>query len=480
MRILNFICVFLFAQNLYAQNHYVVQYNKLEDKIAYLQVFTQNTKRIEKILIDKPVLIEGDIVEGRIVNINEFVFTGKIEFRKIPIVESSNKGLTQILTGLGIGTVGKTILDVFDNLNKASESRSSINFQTRGGETSEIAKIEQEIKPILLDLETDLLELKSLVFTTDSLIRSVLYSENKTLNELKNESDVEFASKEKQLNSLKQLINEDFVKLSKYKDRVGIRNDYIETIKLYNELPVDSFLAPIYKSLTDIKIARNQLNGATFSVIIFEIYKKSDNSSDFREQFLVDFLIERNITSAIENYSKISCHRMIELDVKTPFRPSWVTGVFYHIPMNVRGNVLKEYDGMEDSARLNYDGIKSNGVSVGTLLYFDFKMFKKLIPSFLCGASYTLSFVSSNESSTSNNESSTSTNGKLNLMLGAGLRFPQFPFLSLDLGFSWAQYSVISSDLNEGQWYAKNDIRLRNSVIDSWKPSFFMGIGMHF
>lgn len=473
MRILNFICVFLFAQNLYAQNHYVVQYNKIEDKIAYLQVFTQNTKRVEKILIDKPVLMEGDIVEGRIVNINEFVFTGKIEFRKIPIVESSNKGITQILAGLGIGSIGNTILGVLENLNKASESRSSINFQTRGGETSEIAKIEQEIKPILLDLETDLLELKTLVFTTDSLIRSVLYSENKTLNELKHESDIEFASKEKQLNSLKQVLNDDFLKLSKYKDKVGIRNDYIETIKLYNALPVDSFLAPIYKTLADIKVARNQLNGATFSVIIFEIYKKTDNSSDSREQFLVDFLIERNVASAIDNYSKISCHRMIELDVKTPFHPSWVTGVFYHIPLNFRGNVLTESNGMDDSTRLNYDGIKSNVISIGTLLYFDFKMFKKLAPSILCGASYTLSSVSSNESSTN-------TNGKLNLMVGAGLRFPQFPFLSLDFGFSWAQYSVISSDFKEGQWYAKNDIRLNNSVIDSWKPSFFMGIGMHF
>ena len=39
---------------------------------------------------------------------------------------------------------------------------------------------------------------------------------------------------------------------------------------------------------------------------------------------------------------------------------------------------------------------------------------------------------------------------------------------------------VAKHDFKEGQWYAKNDIRLNNSVIDSWKPSFFMGIGMHF
>ncbi len=473
MRILNFICVFLFAQNLYAQNHYVVQYNKIEDKIAYLQVFSQKTKRVEKPLIDKPVLIEGDIVEARIVNLNEFVFTGKIEFRKIPIVESSNKGVTQILTGLGIGSIGNTILGVVENLNKASESRSNINFQTRGGESTEITKIEQEIKPILMDLETDLLEMKSVVLSTDSLIRSVLYSETKTLKELINESDIEFASKEKQLTTLKQLINDDLNKLSKYKDKVGIRTDYIELIKLYFESPLDSLLEPIDKTFEDIKNARSKLKGATFSVLYFEIYKKSENSNDFREQFLVDFLIERNITSAIDNYSKISGHRMIDLDVKTPFHPSWVTGVFYHLPLNYNGNVLTEINNMEDSTRLIYDGVKSNFVSIGTLLYFDIKLFKKLLPSFLCGASYTLSSVSSNESSIS-------TNGKLNLILGGGLRFPQVPFLSLDLGFSWAQYSVISSDLNEGQWYANKDNRLKNSTIDSWKPSFFLGIGMHF
>ena len=56
-----------------AQNHYIVQWDRLQNDIIYFKVHYENGKRLEN-QINKPFLKEGDLLEGKVVNVNEFIY----------------------------------------------------------------------------------------------------------------------------------------------------------------------------------------------------------------------------------------------------------------------------------------------------------------------------------------------------------------------------------------------------------------------
>ena len=89
-----------------AQNHYIIQWDRLQNDIIYFKVHYENGKRLEN-QITKPFLKEGDLLEGKIVNVNEFVYEPVIRVNKRYISPKDGSNfLGKALGGLGLMNLG--------------------------------------------------------------------------------------------------------------------------------------------------------------------------------------------------------------------------------------------------------------------------------------------------------------------------------------------------------------------------------------
>jgi hypothetical protein len=198
------ICLFFLAVGICsAQNHYVVQWDRLQNDITYFQIEYKSGVKLET-QITKPLLREGDVLEGKIVNVNEFIFQPVVKINKKNLnTKKTGDFLSSTLEGLGLLDFGSGFFGALSKIIDLSGNQSAILLNTRGESLSH----EQNQKVINWEKSISA-DIKNIEYELNNIQQG--YNEFTKLNEI---IESEVLSKEDfQLNAMLQI--EKFEKLN--------------------------------------------------------------------------------------------------------------------------------------------------------------------------------------------------------------------------------------------------------------------------
>ena len=501
-----------------AQNHYIIQWDRLQNDIIYFKVHYENGKRLEN-QINKPFLKEGDLLEGKVVNVNEFIYEPMISVNKRYL--SPNVGsnfLGKALGGLGLMNLGSGFFGAIASISEISQNQNSLNIGSRGESASNIQnqKITNWEKTLIEDIKTINYEINNIKKAESEYesLNQIVYSEVLNLVEFKNEAL-------RQIEKLKklQLVNS-IMNLTKSADEIqsvfdlakndglltdidkDLQNNSAEILKIYRDLNADYTTA--YLSDIQIQALEKEIMAADFTYsnkLLIEEWETKvgyDNAkviSVEETNYNVDFQIYRKTTTKLslnqssessnseggnsseKSFNDLVCHKLVSVNTESPMRPLWTTGIIFQIPWFKNNFIQTNKNYWEDTIRFSNGKPIPGGLAISTQLMFELGNFEKIIPNFSIGVSYLINGFKS--------ESSLSESPNLSVLIGGGVRSRGFKYFSLNAGISLSQIQILNKDLKLGTVYSVDDlenigITTDNYLENGWIPSFYLGIGFHF
>ncbi|MEY2764898.1 MAG: hypothetical protein RLZZ205_1322, partial [Bacteroidota bacterium] len=173
------------TNSLYAQKKWVVEYNRLADTFTYFEVMTSKGKETEKPLSKAPAVYNGDVVKFRCINLNDYVFSVKMNDANGEVIrESSGSGMASTLVGMfnPLGFAGNfgTAIGLLDNM----PSLDGMTLRTSRGSSSAMA-LQKEVLEVKSELE-GLIELTTIAEAP----LGILYAEDLTVQEIKEKFNI--------------------------------------------------------------------------------------------------------------------------------------------------------------------------------------------------------------------------------------------------------------------------------------------------
>jgi len=225
----------------------------------------------------------------------------------------------------------------------------------------------------------------------------------------------------------------------------------------------------------------NELNAMSFEKEITQSVNFASNlgesSNPYRyggvEFFLMFYTSQFN--AAISSDKTLSMIRKVYLQRKGAYLPSWTTGVFFAAPFGGREDYGVKYNDLEDSLLVTSSKAPLFKGSVGIQMVFNFNSKGRLLPYAALGTSININKESSDDYYSSGTR-------YLNLLVGGGVRFADFRYLSLTGGMAFSQMQSLSEGVKVGEWIADTYDGLKESdlFMDRFKPGFYLGMNMHF
>jgi hypothetical protein len=488
-----FLC-FSTINNLSAQKKWVVEYNKLADSFSYYEVLTSKGKETEKPLIKAPAVYNGDVVKFRCINLNEYVFSVKIENTSGELIkEESSSGLAGTLVSmfnpLGFaGNFGRTI-DLMDNM----PSVNGITVRTRGN--SAAMQLQKEI----VDVKDELGQLIEFAAVAEAPT-GILYAEDLTLEEIREK--FQQACSQVDVSLFSQRKNE----FEKHLGEVIAHNEALEVAEADLGDAIGEISA-VYEdfdqaytgkhSPIDYERITKDLGKRTFSVersiVVNNSYMDSDHSIATNIFWNIEFSADRRpkassfgdedqesqssyggdsyLTSA--NANTLRSNVIAQLPIRGAIMPKLSVGLMGVFPFggftSYSYTKIPDEFGWGDSLIISKSSSNSPQLVVGTMVNFAISTKRNITPSFGFGASYSL------------NKGSESS---LGLLIGGQLSVKSFPFLSLSYGLNFQQTKVLKSEykldtpiLEPDTDYDTGDYSIFDYAL---KPSMFLGLSMQF
>ncbi len=503
----------LVANKIKAQSHYVVKWDMLQDQVSYSQIKFQAGKKIET-KISEPFLKEGDILEAKIMNINEFIYKPIIKFNKRVLVEQrSGSFINNIIQGLGALNVGNGLLTAILKLNNISQDLNEIDLGNRGELSGTIndqrvlnleKAIFAEIQSINYELgvfqkvQNEFNELNQLVLSeeielADFKIRAIGHLE--VLKKLKAENSAKnLIATISNLQKLIQTAEEQGIVNSL---KLEIRQKSDDVIKICRELNVE--MLAVKFSDAQFRSWETEIMTADFAYsskyLIENLNEDGQQESALEStQFKIDFQVfrkdirglimnsELNIGSdSIISYDALVVHKLVSVNASSPVKPVWITGLVYQFPLSKNSFIEPIDNNAGDSVGFYNGNSICGGLAIASNLMFEWRDIKKFIPNLSVGVSYKINEFTSQlgfgkmQSSTSN----------LSILLGGGIRTRGFRYFSINTGIAWSQVQVLNDNLKIGYFYEVKalenmGITAENYLINRWKPAIYLGCGFHF
>ena len=501
-----------------AQNHYIIQWDRLQNDIIYFKVHYENGKRLEN-QITKPFLKEGDLLEGKIVNVNEFVYEPVIRVNKRYISPKDGSNfLGKALGGLGLMNLGSGFFGAIAAISDLSQNQNSLNIGSRGESASNLQqqKIMNWEKTLIADIKTINYEINNIKKAESEyvLLNQTIYSEVLNFIEFKNDAL-------KQIEKLKKLqLGSTLINLAKSTDEIqsifnvakneglladidkDLQHNSSEIVKIYRDLNVDSITS--YFSEIQIQALEKEIMAADFTYsnkLLIEEWETKDHYSNTKvisveeTNYNVDFQLYRKKTTKLslnqssessnsedeessgKSFDDLVSHKLVSVNTESPMRPLWTTGIVFQIPWFKNNFVQTNKNYWRDTIRFSNGKSIPGGVAISTQLMFELGNFEKVIPNFSIGVSY---LINGFKSASSQSESS-----NMSVLIGGGLRTRGFKYFSLNTGISLSQIQILNKNLKLGTEYSVDDlenigITTDNYLENGWIPSFYLGIGFHF
>ena len=509
---------FLLAGISSAQSHYVVQWDRLQNEISYFQINYQYGRKVET-QIKKPLLKEGDILEGKIVNVNEFAFQPVVRVNKRILNENKNGNfIGSALGGLGLSNIGTGFFGAIAKIIDISQNQDVIAIGTRGGSVSseQKQKISNWEKTILADIQNIGFEMNSVqkAHSEYSVLNDIIHSEVLNIDIFKQQATgqiekikkLDLGSAVEHLTSSTEEIKS-ILNVAKEEGLIeeideNLRNQSIEVLSIYKSLNPENIKNLI--NAYQIQLLEKEISNADFSYsdrFLIEAWKGSKFGSELtsvdQTQYDIDFQIFKRASSInnmqteeIESlnesndpnsYTQLVSHKLVNINAESPLRPVWTTGLVYHLPLGTNYAVQSNRNYNRDSVRFSNGKRLTGGIGIATHLMFEMGNFETIIPNLSLGVSYKI-----NEFQESNNYgSSESISSNMSVLLGGGLRTRGFKYFSFNAGFSWSQTQALNSDLAKGISYdvfelEESGIPAENYLESKWIPALFVGFGFHF
>ena len=480
LRLSGLIGMLLMTSSLFAQKKWIVEYNKLDNTYNYFEVLTTKGKETEIKLSKVPAVDYGDVVKFRVTNLNEYVFSVKMEEATVISKQANTSSIVSTMTGmlspLGfVGNMGKS-LDFIDRLPSVQ------GILTRGGD--EYAQERNEVLSLNEEL-SGLLDFASEIESTTS----ILYAEDLTLNEIKNK----FSENVKQVDlGLYQQRQQEFVdhleKLNSDEVREKLKQAKLES-KLNDINSVYLKFSETYEgenSPIDFNRINKDLSKRTFSVersvVISQDMGRKESGTESFVLFNIRFEADQKPKQVSQESSygnsneeftskegnTLRSNIIVELPMKGVIIPKLTTGVigvksFGGIPRYIFTNVNSSFGSDSISISRSFDtNVK---LAIGTMLNFNLSTKRNLIPSIGFGVSYSFTKGSSDN---------------LGLLLGGSLGLKNFPYLSLSYGLNFQQTKVLMSDYPLNTPILNSSFDLDSYYETKFKPGMFIGLNIQF
>ncbi len=485
MKKLPLICFLLLPLILFSQKHYLVEYDRINNTERCFELnydkgdFKQNP-------IKKPYLEKGDVVKFRTINYNPFVFKDvkvtngrekskeKINTKEIfkkfnPILRSNdnNNVLGNITEGISdLSTSNLTSLDV-------------LNGKKRGN----LSEAEQKKINSLIKLTAFHESMLNAYITLEQYEKSIncIYSTALTKDQIVDELKSSIAKFDisKYNNQIRNLENE-FISISN--DPLLKKEEIKEDEEAFKKLTLqlDSLIENPKNANELLLEVENQKFSSEFTKIIGLREEYNTEFQDLKgdeQTFLMEFRSNTDdgntlVYGSDQNYNNLLQDHDVNLPVKQQGSFSWSTGIVVIWAFNG----FKNYEAktipiayQDDSIKIISKSGPSNRIAIGTNLLYNFPVKGPIVPQALFGASVSIS--------TPDNDYG--YNKPINFLLGAGVKFKKFQFLSLSGGFTFCEGVKLKQGYVEGGTYLEESYGFEYTQTTFLK-GYFLGLNLNF
>jgi hypothetical protein len=155
--------------------------------------------------------------------------------------------------------------------------------------------------------------------------------------------------------------------------------------------------------------------------------------------------------------------KIIEIPVKGAIKPSWSSGVYFVNSFSQRKTYFYETNILGDSIIIRSKKDNTVPIFIGTQVAFDFVGNKRIIPSALIGASVAVV-----------------GDKNLNFLVGGGLKFKKFQFVSITGGLSFVQTPSLDKNFSENSLYTIDSVYDKDISVKKFKLGYYFGININF
>jgi hypothetical protein len=465
--VLNFI--FLgFLLSVFAQNNYVIEHDKLTDKITYYQ---QNwVHGAPELVVVKNIRLEqNDIIKIRIVNFNPYIFESKFFRSETPKEEISSPFST--LLGPIVGSFGGPALRLLTQL--VGNAPPSITRGESEKQRDLIIQYSLLIKEIYEALD-------SLLTAYNNYERSVavIYDRSLTKNEILSKLKLAaLDSEETDFSGLYEKVVNSMIELEELNEEEELDADHplwleiekmVEQIHQFemNYLDEEGEIKTV-----DIRKDIVQIERTEFEISHTFLAKVSEDGDYFSSNEFV--LIFHEIKGEEQDKYPIDQVKVISLPIAQPNAPYWGVGIDAIVPIGgipfyevseIQGDYFLE---TPDSLLIS-ENVARVQLSIGTKLMYDIRTKGELVPSIHFGIG--LSGLNRPQDE-----------WRFNLLLGAGVSHRKFPWINLNAGLGFTQTKVLKEEYSLGRSFVKPttaDVFENYSSLfrKKLKPGLFIGL----
>ena len=435
--ILNLIGILGFSQ-VFAQNHYVVEYDRINDKVNYYQVFTHKGKRTDEVPVKNISVTEGDIIQGRMINVNELIFELNLNIEEVEKSVSPLKGIAALFKNVSYGSKG--ILGAIGSIIDVSEADDDYGGLLRGADDDR--SLEFKLKNMISTINEDIIPAEIYFKTITTSLPDALTAVDMTKEEIQAEvenleSKIEGIDIKNVYNKVDQEITElkSLAASSEFADTT-IVNSATAIIDKWESIEMSYFLLDDNSQIFDD--ARALLESVDFAYTDYYIVGDLDND---KKDLVMDFKFSLKAEDGEgDNFSDpiIYNHKMLKINRKKSALVV-VNGLVVNFPMT-NGTLFDIFHVGDSVAFVSKKGKMDFNLS--TMLQYEFSKVGPVSPSLNLGISLPI-----------RNFSGVSLNEGMRLLTGAGLRFNKFPNITFTTSIAWGVNEILNDNLSYNTFY---------------------------
>ena len=454
----------------FSQKQYLIQYDRINDEEKYFEL-TYSKGSFTETPIKKPNLKKGDLVKFRTINMNPLVFNLDVTSENAKIDENSVG--SKALSGFKniFGEMDGAFAEVSYGMNNVASYNIPQSPIFRGATKKDEAR--QLSLNMLNQFHISLKKTYDMLVQYNKAISNV-YSTELTKDQICNQLKLAVASfnKSDYNNELRKL-NSQYAFLEK--DTLIFKNERYELDSLYlslNEEIESTFASPNNASDLLELVESSDFSSESTVIIGYEESYGNGRLDDLDEDGLMNYtILFRSHKEADENYEfdNVLQDHNVSLSVQYPSNFSWSSGLVIVSPFKGFNSYAVEELGYDSLKIVSGSSVASTRFTLGTNLMYNFPTNGQLIPQAMFGVS--IGFLGSRYN----------INKPVNFLLGAGLKFKKFPFISISSGVSMCQNTRLKNGFELGKTYAKSfSVESIDSIVEkSFSPGYFIGININ-
>jgi hypothetical protein len=456
--------------HIWSQNHYLIEYDRILNSEKYYKL-SYNHGTFEPSEIKKPIIKKGDVIKFRLVNVNPLVFQVNI---RDPFEHGLISPGAKTLSGFGgiLENLNGVNYELGSQLSALDYSKPDAPVFSRGETPSEDLQLRNEA---LLKLNVfnqvlkESLEMAQQYKTTSDLLISTALTKDEIIHAM---DSVGMRNNYKEYQENRTFLDREILNIQQ--DPALINSDYQLLERSYeflkNELDA-SVQSPLHFHDLREQLAASEFTKEYAAVLGYNsaswANEKFDFSSDLSSvEYSLEFIdIDAQIPSDDEGYQDglLQSHT-IELQVQTPGGFSWSTGfVNLMVSKGFNNYELREIS-FGDSVQITQNGaVVKSRLALATNLNYNFSSSKNIIPQLNMGMA--IGFVGDEN--------------PLNILLGGGLKFRQFPFLGFSAGLAFCQNQVLNNGYQLFDNLENSNTLLFDQVVQRvYSPGYYFGINI--